>query len=454
MPRTLVRTVQTLFDPVYRRIAIGVLLGGLVYMSVLFCALTHRLLGSGGSTRGIAREINTDTDSPDVLITLVHGTIFFRRSNWTQDNSEFRAALARGLQARVQFKDFRWSGRNSFYARRKAAVQLKQDLRRNLKSYPEARHFVIGHSHGGSVSALALADEKLANRTQGLICLATPFLHINQGDALLVFGRYVSALFVTILLVSFPLFWLFGVSRLSLSERSLEGFAIGFLSGLLCLGTVFVFRRSALRAHRSVRAAAAAPALQLNRLLILRHTGDEASAILASGYIWTWATTNLVKRLYFVASVVKQPPWVRLVRPLWGTILFLLPTMWTLDAFHRPVSLQLSIGLGLTILGTAFMWYGFALFGFVLLAVSIIFVVLGPWFLAVTLPAAALIGPELIFTIGHVNVSVETTPPGHWNVKILNFKKSGENALKHSLLYADPEALAEIAAWIREKCET
>jgi pimeloyl-ACP methyl ester carboxylesterase len=334
MPRTLVRMVQTLFDPVYRRIAIGVLLGGLVYMSVLFCALTHRLLGSGGSTRGIAREINTDTDSPDVLITLVHGTIFFRRSNWTQDNSEFRAALARGLQARVQFKDFRWSGRNSFYARRKAAVQLKQDLRRNLKSYPEARHFVIGHSHGGSVSALALADEKLANRTQGLICLATPFLHINQGDALLVFGRYVSALFVTILLVSFPLFWLFGVSRLSLSERSLEGFAIGFLSGLLCLGTVFVFRRSALRAHRSVRAAAAAPALQLNRLLILRHTGDEASAILASGYIWTWATTNLVKRLYFVASVVKQPPWVRLVRPLWGTILFLLPTMWTLDAFQ------------------------------------------------------------------------------------------------------------------------
>ncbi|MDR3412546.1 MAG: hypothetical protein P4L87_16670, partial [Formivibrio sp.] len=211
---------------------------------------------------------------------------------------------------------------------------------------------------------------------------------------------------------------------------------------------------SAVRAHRSVRAAAAAPAIQANRLLILRHTGDEASAILAVGYIWTRATTNLVKRLYFLASVVKQRPWVRLIHPLWGTLVFLLPTLWILDVFHRPASIQQLIFLCLTIIVTSAMWYGFALLGFLFLAISIIVLVLGPWFLAVALPAAAFIGPELIFTIGHVNVSVETTPPGHWNVKTLSFKKIGEFDLKHSLLYANPEAVGEIAAWIREKCAT
>jgi hypothetical protein len=44
-----------------------------------------------------------------------------------------------------------------------------------VREYPNAHHFVVAHSHGGNVAMYALADESLASRVSGVVCLGTPF---------------------------------------------------------------------------------------------------------------------------------------------------------------------------------------------------------------------------------------------------------------------------------------
>jgi len=42
---------------------------------------------------------------------------------------------------------FAWSGRNSIYARQSASLALRAHLQKLLDRYPDAKHFVIAHSH-------------------------------------------------------------------------------------------------------------------------------------------------------------------------------------------------------------------------------------------------------------------------------------------------------------------
>jgi len=87
-------------------------------------------------------------DKP-LVITLVHGTWADTNAKWIQRDS----MLCRQLYAefaQVEIHAFPWSGKNSVGARKTAA----EDLRRHLECIPQADHFVIGHSHGGSVALI------------------------------------------------------------------------------------------------------------------------------------------------------------------------------------------------------------------------------------------------------------------------------------------------------------
>jgi hypothetical protein len=75
---------------------------------------------------------------------------------------------------------FCWSGGNSNTKRLKAADELRAYLHKLIAKYPEAHHFVVSHSHGGTVSLYAMKDQSLARKITGIISLATPFLHFNR----------------------------------------------------------------------------------------------------------------------------------------------------------------------------------------------------------------------------------------------------------------------------------
>jgi hypothetical protein len=77
----------------------------------------------------------------------------------------------------VEWIPFKWSGKNSFEARRLAASALSQHLLDRFKEAPEAEHVIIAHSHGGTVSVAAARalDAKGTNLLSRIVSLATPF---------------------------------------------------------------------------------------------------------------------------------------------------------------------------------------------------------------------------------------------------------------------------------------
>ena len=73
-----------------------------------------------------------------------------------------------------------WSGANTNRARLRAAASLHESLIAKKREFPLARHFVIGHSHGGNVALYALNLTTSADLVSGVICLATPFLWFRE----------------------------------------------------------------------------------------------------------------------------------------------------------------------------------------------------------------------------------------------------------------------------------
>jgi hypothetical protein len=127
---------------------------------------------------------------------------------WWQRGSPFEnhlSELLAGEDGRLKFQPFVWDGINSENSRRRAGSRLLSVLKR-LEAEKE-RYVVVGHSHGGSVIANALAEA--ASTTAELpqfgrwITVGTPFLLFsNSLDILNVFsaaGRAGKALFVSLI---------------------------------------------------------------------------------------------------------------------------------------------------------------------------------------------------------------------------------------------------------------
>src|SRR4051812_25853259 len=91
----------------------------------------------------------------EYIVTLVHGT-FARHAKWTFEQSNLCQTLRTSLDNRVLFKRFEWSGRNSLSARLAAARRLRSELSQSFTEHPTAKHYVIGHSHGGYIALRAL----------------------------------------------------------------------------------------------------------------------------------------------------------------------------------------------------------------------------------------------------------------------------------------------------------
>lgn len=129
----------------------------------------------------VARErssVSNEQVEVDVVLIVVHGT-FARGAPWTDENSPFIKALIDELGVSVHIERQLWSGWNSLAKRAKGADQLAATLRglRRSDRYKNARHFVIGHSHGGAVAYYATSQTP---EVDGVICLSTPFINLYE----------------------------------------------------------------------------------------------------------------------------------------------------------------------------------------------------------------------------------------------------------------------------------
>jgi hypothetical protein len=116
---------------------------------------------------------------PSVVFTLVHGT-FAQGAAWTKDGSPIREALRRGPCDSPAFLEFQWGGQNTNKARIAGGRVLAGHIRKVCVDYPNARHIIIAHSHGGNVALYALRDTPKPHPE--LITLATPFIHGNPRE--------------------------------------------------------------------------------------------------------------------------------------------------------------------------------------------------------------------------------------------------------------------------------
>lgn len=120
-----------------------------------------------------------------LAVTLIHGT-WGRDAPFTRSGSPLRQAITDLLEPRngfsnkdflrIAFLEFNWRGANGNHSRWTASTELAKFLRKAIGTYPDHRHILIAHSHGGNVALHALKDERLSSRIAGVITVGTPFL--------------------------------------------------------------------------------------------------------------------------------------------------------------------------------------------------------------------------------------------------------------------------------------
>lgn len=117
-------------------------------------------------------------DRVKTVVTLVHGT-WARKARWVKPGSRIYEQVIEKIPQPAVVNSFIWSGSNSPRAREKASADLAGDLAYQLNSFPDAKHFIIGHSHGGNVALKAVEKASLFNRLH-VVCLSTPFLNVKR----------------------------------------------------------------------------------------------------------------------------------------------------------------------------------------------------------------------------------------------------------------------------------
>jgi len=370
------------------------------------------------------------------IVTLVHGT-------WG-GNSPFAAAdgpVATHLKSALlpaRIESFRWSGRNRVSARLRAAQQLAEHIRFNAAKSPQAKQFLVCHSHGGNVALHALKDADIDSLIEGVVCFSTPFICVSRRTdrnmnlfskalkILLGFPLSILAVAVIVFLAQFE----FVQSMAQGLDHLAEGMEVSPLMILLLAAATLIAIASLLVGpsllvspivERWIQLAVRhedrlkLPDLGKERLLIVRTTADEASAAIAIPSFIGWLTSSLyglVMGLTMRAARFLSRPFENISSPL-ATIL---------------VSPLLFIAAILMLAGS--------------LLISI------PAALLAALTAAS--GIAYASTAVFLHASVESSPPGAYTVHNYNVS-SQSDGLAHSASYFHPAALFETWRWILER---
>jgi hypothetical protein len=399
-------------------------------------AACYLLLGAAGlfwvAARGVHRAVITwprHTDAiwsppshPIAVATLIHGT-WARAARWTRADAPLGAALREAFGERVALFRFAWSGHNRARARERAAERLQAHLRGLRVRYPDARHYVIAHSHAGNIVMYALRDVALGSQLHGVVCLSTPFLHVRRRRL----GAITNATLAAALVVGL---WVVGATALQRLGVTEDLAVLGSLiaAGAIAYGMVGWSRRAA---ERLLRVLTLPDALSVP-CLILRASGDEAGAVLGFVRLLNWlvalcwiAPAGVAAE---VVAVIKA--WGVLARRYWRPATLcaiaggaVLATDWQSGPF-LPASPEIRGAAGIASVaalvsgvGTLLIWWlgsGAGLYGYAL-GFAAAGLVVSPLILLFALLIAPF-GPDLALACVHLDITAEATPPGTWTL--------------------------------------
>ncbi len=216
------------------------------------------------------------------IITAVHGT-WAKGAPWTQENSPLMAHLGDNIPGDVVLDRFDWSGANRQSARLASAEELVLHIKCVRREHPpNSNHFLVAHSHGGNVAALACKDETIAKHISGVICLNTPFLYFRRTGNLLTYVGATIAFFVAALALQ-------GTLQLA----TLSPLPIALWTIVLLLSFAVLTARIVSPVEETQRSSLDT-SLKNNRWLILKSVGDEANGVLAGAAFANWLVTFVI----------------------------------------------------------------------------------------------------------------------------------------------------------------
>ena len=373
-------------------------------------------------------------------VVLIHGT-FARGARWTSSGHPFLNHLIAALGPCDIYR-LLWSGDNYQGARISAAESLACWA---LRNGPTAPLYLVGHSHGGTIAAMA------ATRLEGfrvtIVTLSTPFLIVQprsasllprrmQDDALLFLGVCLWVLLGAMATYSADLAIAFGLAVIPTIWLLLATFGLHHrIQRVLENGVAM------LRTHGETFAKASLIRPTPNSLLVLRTPGDEASGALATAHILSWFLTTVLKiigrlasALFWVEELVGSLPRRLRQLGLLGWLILIVPAL---------VPIAFAFGLFQPGLGY-FAEAGFTIaLSMMLVGEILLLLLLRAGYLAVapalTIAAAIVnallaipFGLDLAIRSALIAVSAEPTPFGQWPVRLA---APGETLLAHSALY-------------------
>ena len=234
------------------------------------------------------------------IVTVVHGT-FEPEAAWTKEGPLIDAIRARFGEPVV--RRLKWSGENTFRARHEAVDLLEKHVVEIERAHSGSPHFLIGHSHGGSVVAYWIKRAPInSERIAGAVFLSTPFVGVQPTrNAVELAGRLAMHGFWLLPLAGFVGGWLLAAVALGLADclfgwsidpavrtRVEAGAALcAAAAGLICFG----------RIHRVLKVCSSRKGLLLLRIqarrfetchlpgtryLFVKTTGDEVLSALGT----------------------------------------------------------------------------------------------------------------------------------------------------------------------------
>lgn len=399
-------------------------------------------------------------DSLTYRITLIHGT-GARGAPWTQDHSRLANALKAELDGAVTIERCDWSGWNTAGAREAGAGRLVAHLLAQGHKPLTERRFVVAHSHGGNIALYALRDPAAAAVVDGVVTLATPFLVARRRDL----GPKGTENIVLALLVCAIASYLWLIDpRLTHSFGGFGDLAVMmlFTFAVLLVGLLLFARWN--RLAEGVLASLRLAELPSRKLLIVRATGDEASAVL----LFFQFLSFLAVRLFHSAINLYGALHRRFAAWSEHKIALIAVAIAGFLAIVGLVMLATALGLAIT--------KGIAIAQVLLLSLLVvlpIFLLLG-WVDTATgvfrfIASLALVPAALALAVFMlpidwrvalanllVDVTAETAPPGSWTmVQVVPERAEREQraapGLAHSIVYEDERALRAIVEWILQR---
>jgi pimeloyl-ACP methyl ester carboxylesterase len=330
------------------------------------------------------------------------------------------------------FHRFEWKGGNSVAARVKAAERLAGELRGLHANEQQANHFIIAHSHGGNIACYTLQDHpELQQQIAGVICLSTPFLHVQKRKVTPLDPEHL-IIFITAGLITFwlPMYLLVPEEVLWLYS-GLFLFLVGWLALAGYGGQACIIYERMMKLTSP-----------LTQFFIVRVAADEASAALILLQVSIWLMNKAVILVLFP----------------------LLSFKWLMRGTGRLVksvaeaSLESAFGLFLNLLlaplGLLFVPVLLILAVLLLITVPILVVLLSIPLAIGMVMTALIVGVKLAAAHIYLDLSVEPAPPGSHTICQFSFRGNVEERIKailnHSIVYQSPEIATAIITWIRK----